>query len=105
MSVPEMVSDSLYNNSLVVQTNCCIRCQVAVLDDDNLAGEDAGCRAPELVWLHVSCDCEESWMYCQVLVNITGDKFCDICGIVLCDKTVHFYCDHPKAQLRDNDAV
>ncbi len=36
-------------------------------------------------------------------------KTCDICGIVLCDKTVHFrvtfYCSQPKAQLCNNHAV
>ncbi len=33
-------------------------------------------------------------------------KTCDICGIVLCDKTAHFrvvfYCDQPKAHLCNN---
>ncbi len=36
-------------------------------------------------------------------------KTCDICGIVLCDKTAHFrvafYCGQPKAQLCNNHAV
>ncbi len=34
---------------------------------------------------------------------------CDICGIVLCDKTEHFrvafYCGQPKAHLCNNHAV
>ncbi len=36
-------------------------------------------------------------------------KSCNICGIVLCDKTVHFrvafYCGQPKAHLCNNHAV
>ncbi len=36
-------------------------------------------------------------------------KTCNICGIVLCDKTAHFrvafYCGQPKAQLCNNHAV
>ncbi len=36
-------------------------------------------------------------------------KTCDICGIVLCDKTAHFrvafYCVQPKAHLCNNHAV
>ena len=36
-------------------------------------------------------------------------KTCDICGIVLCDKTEHFrvafYCGQPKAHLCNNHAV
>ncbi len=36
-------------------------------------------------------------------------KICDICGIVLCDKTAHFrvafYCGKPKAHLCNNHAV
>ncbi len=36
-------------------------------------------------------------------------KTCDICGIVLCDKTEHFrvafYCGQPKTHLCNNHAV
>ncbi len=36
-------------------------------------------------------------------------KTCDICGIVLCNKTAHFravfYCGQPKAHLCNNHAV
>ncbi len=36
-------------------------------------------------------------------------KTCDICGIVLCDKTAHFrvpfYCGQPKAHLCNNHTV
>ncbi len=36
-------------------------------------------------------------------------KTCDICGIMLCDKTAHFrmafYCDQPKAHLCTNHAI
>ncbi len=37
------------------------------LVSDDLGGEDAGCGGPGLVWLHVVCGCEASWMYCQIL--------------------------------------
>ncbi len=83
---------------------------VRVAVSDNLGGEDTGCGGPGLVWLHVVCGCEAGWMYCQILWNACGDclwlrnehsiygisssghsskslKTCDICGIVLCDKT------------------
>ncbi len=33
------------------------------LVSDDLGGEDAGCGGPGLVWLHVVCGCEASWMY------------------------------------------
>ena len=61
MSFPDMVSDSLCRNSLVMQTDCC----------SSLPGwlrwsEDAGCGGPGLVWLHMVCSCEASWMYCQI---------------------------------------
>ncbi len=36
-------------------------------------------------------------------------KTCDICGIVLCEKTAHFrvafYCGQPKASLCNNHTV
>ncbi len=39
----------------------------------------------------------------------TWDATCDICGIVLCDKTAHFrvafYCGQPKTHLCNNHAV
>ncbi len=54
ISFPEMVSDSLCRNSLVRQTDCCSSCP---------SGSDAGCGGPGLVWLHVVCSCEASWMY------------------------------------------
>ncbi len=40
---------------------------------DDLGGEDAGYGGPGLVWLHVVCVCEASWMYCQILWNTFGD--------------------------------
>ncbi len=64
MSFPEMVSDSFFRNSLVMQTDCCSSCPGGLLSDD-LGGEDAGCGGPGLVWLHVVCGCEAGWMYCQ----------------------------------------
>ncbi len=42
------------------------------LVSDDLGGEDAECVGPELVWLHVICDCEAGWMYCQIHIwNVT----------------------------------
>ncbi len=41
--------------------------------------------------------------------NACSIKTCDICGIVLCDKTAHFrvdfYCGQLKANLCNNQAV
>ncbi len=65
MSFPETVSNSLCRNSLVMPkimpTDCCSSCgwsqtilEVKMLD-------------PGLVWLHMVCGCEASWMYCQIL--------------------------------------
>ncbi len=89
---------------------------------DNLEGEDAGCGGPGLVWgwldvLPNSLKC--LWRRLMVekltfnsrataLVDIhtvgmpiaRSLKTCDICGIVLCDKTAHFreafYCGQPE---------
>ncbi len=67
MSFPEMVSDSLCRNSLVMQTDCCSSCPGDWSLGHDLGGEDAGCGVPGLVWLHVVCSCEAGWMYCQIL--------------------------------------
>ncbi len=66
MSFPETVSDSLCRNSLVMQTDCCSSCPGG-LCQMILKGEDAECRGSGLVWLHVVCGCEASWMYCQII--------------------------------------
>ncbi len=46
---------------------------------------------------------------CSQHANCTLLKTCDICGIVLCDKTAHFrvafYCGQPKVHLCNNHAV
>ncbi len=109
------------------------------LVSDDLGGEDAGCGGPGLMWLHMVCGCEAGWMYlpksltrlwrrlmvdkwtfnsrATALVDIPAVsmptarslKTCDICGIVLCDKTAHFrvafYCGQPEAHLCYNHAV
>ncbi len=72
MSFPETVSNSLYRNSLVVQTSCCISCPGGC-SQNNLAGEEAGWGGPGLVWSHMVCGCEAGWMYCQNLGNDIGD--------------------------------
>ncbi len=46
------------------------------LVSDYLGGEDAGCGGPGLMWLHVVCNCEAGWMYCQILWNAFGDGLC-----------------------------
>ena len=64
MSFPEMVSDSLWQYSLVMQTDCCSSCadgwSQTILEVTMLDVEVLG-----LVWLHVVCGCVASWMYYQ----------------------------------------
>ncbi len=43
------------------------------LVSDDLGGEDVGCGGAGLVWLHLVCGCEASWMYWQILWNAFGD--------------------------------
>ncbi len=43
------------------------------LVSDGLGDEDAGCRGPGLMWLHVVCGCEAGWMYWQILWNAFGE--------------------------------
>ncbi len=108
------------------------------LVSDDLGGEDAACGGPGLVWLHVVYGWGrldvlpnslkrlwrrlmlEKWILnsrATALVDIPAVsmsiarsfKTCDICGIVLCDKTTHFrvdfYCGQPKVHLCNNHAV
>ncbi len=72
MSFPEMVSDSLWINYLVLQTDCSSSCpgvwsqtilEVKMLDAEVLGWCD----------LHVVCGCEAGWMYYQILRNAFGD--------------------------------
>ncbi len=46
---------------------------------------------------------------CSQHANCPLPQNCDICGIVLCDKTAHFrvafYCGQPKEHLSNNHAV
>ncbi len=69
ISFPETVSDSLYRNSLVMQTGWS-----GCLVSDDLGDEDAGCGGPGLVWIHVVCGCEAGWMYCRILWNAFRDS-------------------------------
>ncbi len=64
MSFPEMVSDSLCRNSLVMQR--LLQQLSGWLVSNDLGGEDALCGGPGLVWLHVVCGCEAGCMYCQI---------------------------------------
>ncbi len=105
------------------------------LISDDLGDKDAGCGGPGLVWLHVVCGCEAGWMYCQnslkclwrrlmvekwtfdswatALVDLPAVskpiacslKTCNICGIVLCDKTAHFRVTFIVASLRHTCAI
>ncbi len=59
MSFPEMVSDSLCRNYLVMQTDCYSSC-LGGWSQTDLGGEDAGCGGPGLVWFHMVCGCEAS---------------------------------------------
>ncbi len=65
MSFPETCSDSMCRNSLQQLSGWLV--------SDDLGGENAGCGGPGLVWLHMVCGCEASWMYCQILWNAFGD--------------------------------
>ncbi len=116
-------------NSLVMQTDCCSSCPGG--------WSQTILEVKMLVWLHVVCGCGqldvlpnslkrlwrrlmvEKWTFnspATALVDIPAVsmpiarslKTCDICGIVLCDKTAHFrvafYCGQPKAHLCNNHA-
>ncbi len=102
------------------------------LVSDDLGGEDAGCGGPGLrlwgrldvlpnslkrLWRQLMV---EKWTFnsqATALVDIPAVsmpiarslKTCNICGIVLCDKTAHlrvtFYCGQPKRHLCCNHAV
>ncbi len=134
MSFPEMVSDSLCRNSLVMQTDCCSSClggwsqtilEVKMLDVEVLGwcgytwwgGLDVLPNSLKCLWRRLMV---EKWTFnsqSTALVDITAVslpiacslKTCDICGIVLCDKTAHFrvafYCGQPKTHLCNNHAV
>ncbi len=129
MSFPETVSDSLCRNYLVMQTDCCSSCpggwsqtilEVKMLDVEVLGwwGRlDVLTNSQKRLWRRLM---EEKLTFnprATALVDIPAVsmpnprslKTCDICGIVLCDKTAHFrvafYCGQPKAHLCNNHAV
>ncbi len=137
MSFPETVSDSLCRNSLVMQTDCYSSCpggwcqtilEVKMLDVEVLGWcgymwsavvRSVGCTAKfSETPLEMAYGREMNIQFtATALVDIPAVsmpiarslKTCDICGIVLCDKTTHFrvvfYCDKPKAHLCNNHAV
>ncbi len=125
MSFPETVYDSLCRNSLVMQTDCSSSCpggwSQTILDVKMLDVEVLGWCGLRLWgrldvlpnylkrlwrWLMVEKWLLNSWA--TALVDIPAVsmpiarslKICNICGIVLCDKTEHFrvafYCGQPK---------
>ncbi len=137
MSFPKTVSDRLCRNSLVMQPDCCSSCpgdwsqtilEVKMLDVEVLGWcgytwsavlRPVGCMPNSLkrLWRRLMV---EKWTFnsrATALVDIPAVsmpivrslKTCDICGIVLCDKTAHFtvafYCGQPKAHLCNNHAV
>ncbi len=138
MSFPEMVSDSLCRNSLIMQTDCCSSClwggwsqtilEVKMLDGEVLGWcgytwsavvRPVGCtpKFSEILWRWLMVDKSKLNSRATALVDILAVsmpiahsfKTCNICGIVLCDKTAHFWvafsCGQPKAHLWDNHAV
>ncbi len=117
MSFPETVSDSLCRNSLVMLTDCCSSCpggwsqtilEVKMLDVEVLSWcgymwsavvRPVGCTA-KLSETLLERDMVEKWTFnsrATALVDIPAVsmpiarslKTCNICGIVLCDKTAH----------------
>ncbi len=119
MSLPEMVSDSLCRNSLVMQTDCCSSCpggwsqtilEVKMLDVEVLGWcgytwsavvRPVGCIAKfseNSLWRRLMVEKLTFNSRATALVDIPAVsmptarslKTCDICGIVLCDKTAHF---------------
>ncbi len=118
MSFPETVSDSLCRNSLVMQTNCCSSCpggwsqtilEVKMLDVEVLGwcgytwscgcetGLDILPNSLKRLWRRLMVDKWTLNSWATALVDIPAasmqlhapSKTCDICGIVLCDKTAH----------------
>ncbi len=119
---PETVSDSLCRNSLVMQTDCCSSCpggwsqmilEVNMLDVEVLGWcgytWSAVVRPNSLkrLWRRLMVEKWTSNSWATALVDIAAVrmpiarsfKTCNICGIVLCDKTAHFrvafYCGQP----------
>ncbi len=139
MSFPEMVSASLCRNSLVIKPiiaaavwvaglrrSCRWRCWMwrswagVVTHGLRLWGRlDVLPNSLKCLWRRLMVEklTQQLNSWGTVLVDIPAVsmpiacslKICDICGIVLCDKTAHFrvafYCGQPKAHLCNNHAV
>ncbi len=137
MSFPEMVSDSLCRNYLVLHTDCCSSCpggwsqtilEVKMLDVEVLGWcgymwsavvKPVGCTAKfsetplETAYrreINIQFTGNSSGgLSCSSMLIACSFKTCDICCIVLCNKTAHFrvtfYCGQPKAHLCNNHAV
>ncbi len=136
MSFPEAVFDSLCRKSLVIQTDCCSSCpggwSQTILELKMLDVEVLGwCGYTGVVLRPVECTAKfsetplETLMVEKLTFNSRATalvdipavsmpiacslKTCNICGIVLCDRTAHFrvafYCGQPKAHLCNNHVV
>ncbi len=135
--VPDTVSDSLCRNSLIKQTDCCSSCLGGCLRWSwrwrcwmwrSWAGAvtcglwlwgwlDVLANSPKRLWRRLMVEKLTFNSRSTALVDIPAVsmpfarslKTCDICGIVLCEKTanfrVAFYCGQPKAHLCNNHAV
>ncbi len=107
MSLPEMVSDSLCKNYLVLQTDCCSSCpggwsqtilEVKILDVEILGRLDILPNSLKCLWIRLMVNILTFNSRATALVDIPAVsmpiacslKTCDICGIVLCVKTAHF---------------
>ncbi len=132
MSFPETVFESFCRNYLVMQTDCCSSCpggwSQTILAWRSWAGVvtrglrlwgrlDVRPNSLKRLWRRLMLEKLTCNSRATALVDIPtvsmpiarSLKTCDICGIVLCDKTAYFrvafYCGQPEARLCNNHAV
>ncbi len=137
MSFPETVSDSLCRNYLVMQTDCCSSCLggwsqrswrwrcwmwrswagvvtrgLQLWDRLNVPPNSLKPLWRRLMVEKLTFSSQATSLVDSPAVSMPiarSLKTCNICGIVLYDKTTHFrvafYCGQPKAHLCNNHAV